>query len=162
MIMNLKKTLTHLTIALIIITIIEYSIIAFYDKSYSYYGLIIPIVFYYIFMSIQKLMYQSFIGQRLSIEIIIGMCINIGLVLVGMVRINFYLPIINFIFGTGGMLIIFSCLISMFKIKTSLVQSFSKLDTIAHKKLTQRFAVVGSIFTCIYLVAISLLIFKVQ
>lgn len=142
------------------VAFIEYSNINIYDKSYSYYGIAIPLFFFEFFILIQKLMYQNLLGQQISKYWLSSLMLYMAFIIFAMIRINHYLPIVNFIFGTGGLLIIFACLISMFRIKKHLFRAFSSIDQESLKQLSRRFGIIGTVFTLIYLIALGMIIFK--
>lgn len=142
-------------------SLIEYSQLYIYEKSYSYYAVVIPFFFFYIFISIQKLMYQRLLGQRLSTPWLTSLSLYIGFVIFGLARISYYYPVQNYIFGTGGMLIILACIIAMFRIKKHLKKAFLSIEDDLLKKMTRRFSMLGAIVTAAYLIALSLILFKV-
>lgn len=157
-----RTKLIVLIISIIVgIGLIEYSQLNLYEKSYSYYALVIPFFFFDIFISIQKLMYQRLSGQQLSTPWLISLSLYMGFVIFGLVRISQYYPVQNYIFGTGGMLIIFACIISMFRIKKHLKKAFVSIEDDLLKKMTRRFSMLGAMVTAIYLIPLSLILFKV-
>lgn len=156
-----RTKLIVLIISIIVgIGLIEYSQLYLYEKSYSYYALVIPFFCFYIFISIQKLMYQRLSGQQLSIPWLISLSLHSGVVIFGLARISHYYPVQNYIFGTGGMLIILACIIAMFRIKKHLKKAFLSIKDDPLKKMTRRFSVLGAIVTAIYLIPLSLILFK--
>lgn len=143
----------------ILVFAIEYSNIYFYEKSYSYYAILVPVFFYKIFILIQSLIYAKISNDKtIKVSNLVELVIYSIFTILGLLRINHYLPIVNFLFGTGGLLIITSCVLSIFRIKKYLINHLSQLHEQSYVKTKKRFALVGAATTFLYLTVLSILI----